>query len=304
MASPSGMSIRGWRSGDELVVDSLLADDAGEIWRTQFHTLHGPDRAHPFRRTLVAEDDDMLGVVTVAASPIHTTGAACAIEIHPHHRRRGIGSALLDAVRSSLPGHFPLRAKVSPRDTQTMAFLRAAGAREYQRALGEEVDLGPAALAWARATLAPSRVTLLPLTAFKDHEVLAAFVELYAWIHASWNPVGSGDALHAALANEMEALDRELSVAAVDADGIVALVLVFPEGNGVLEVVAETVRGEQPNGKSIVAAAIARLCEVAVQAGWTTLAFDGHPTDPHLAHVLATMPVARTSPLLLMEILG
>lgn len=66
--------------------------------------------------------------------------------------------------------------------------------------------------------------------------------------------------------------------------------------------VAETTQDGQSGGEVILAAMLARLCMAARHDGWRSLVFDGHPTDTHLAPVLASMPVARSSPLLLMHI--
>jgi len=109
------VDIRPWRAGEELVVDTVLGPEADELWVSQFHRLHGADQVWPeLRRTLVAiaGGGAMIGCASVAVNVLHSGRLPCAVEVAPHARRRGVGSALLSAIDAARPGAEPLSTKI------------------------------------------------------------------------------------------------------------------------------------------------------------------------------------------------
>ncbi len=128
------------------------------------------------------------------------------------------------------------------------------------------------------------------------------FTQQYIWVHQDWSPVGSGSALLEVAAEEMAAVDPEISTVGWSGDRCAAVVWVFRVDDVALEVVAETVRRNESGGIAGLRAAVARTLGVAASAGISRLEFDGHLTDPHLAPILRQLPVSETNPLDLVEI--
>lgn len=293
------VTIRPYLPADQLALTALLDPDAGEIWERQFFPLHGATGT----QTLVAQQaGKVVGAVSVGQNPLHPTGIACAVDVHPAYRRQGIGTALLQAMRQASGDSRPFRTKVQTPAAEQ--FVLAQGGRVYQVSPGHVMSpVDEANQTWARAVPLPDGVTLVSAAEVDPSAILAAFVDLYVWQHAAWNPVGSREVLTAALAEELAAIDRSLTLVARREGRIVALALAFPADVGGLDVVAETTSEDLAHGREVLAAMIARLVLRAAEAGWDRLVFDGHLTDPHLEPVLVSVPQLQSGPpLLLMEI--
>ena len=95
-------------------------------WVRSIHgRSHGPavDRPQFFSRTLVAEaDGDVVGVGTITHGQRHLRRSLLAIEVAPANRRRGIGTMLLEELRSFTQR--PLCARGRFVDEAAIAFLR------------------------------------------------------------------------------------------------------------------------------------------------------------------------------------
>lgn len=291
------LTIRPWRAGD--AVDALLDADADPLWVAQGHALHGPDvdgvgpGGVRRRRTLVAHlGTDLVGAATVATNAIHAGRLSCAVEVAAPHRRRGIGRALLAAVR---PQPLPLAGKVRP-GSAAHAFVAAAGGSAYQHCPGVQADAqDPALRRWCAAAPAGQ---LGPLAG----ALAEAWVEQYLWVHEDWSPVSSTAALRDLADGPVGEIDPELSTGAWVDGRLAATVWAFSDGADGLVVVAETQRRDEPGGTRLLTAALARSLTRAAAAGRRTVEFDGHDTDPHLAPLLATLPRTGANPLLLVEL--
>ena len=269
---PCTVIIRWFTPADRAHLESLLAPDVNNLWFRQFFSLHGAASA----RTLIAERaGEVVGAASVLHSDIHPRGSACAIDVHSAHRCQGIGTTLLQAIRTELPDAFPLRTKVGNEAAEH--FVRKHGGQVYQVSNGEMISLGnPANLAWAMPP--PPGVTVEPAVGIEVEVLLNAFVELYFWQHADWNPVGSLPALRAVLAAELDEMDWSASVVAWQDGRIVALALAFPAEDGALEVVAETTVRNQLGGHEMLAATIAFLVQHA--SALASIALSSMATPP------------------------
>jgi GNAT superfamily N-acetyltransferase len=304
MMSSETVSLRPWSSHDEAHLDELLGPDPDPLWRDQFHGLHGPDRdGADWRRTRVAADHRgrMIGCASIVRNPLHPTRLPCAVEVTPTWRRRGIGTALLSAVKGlrSNASH-ALSTKARASDTTAMAFLTALGGIVYQSCPAAVIEADdPSVQRWADAHSATDCTDLSHLS---SEQRRAAFITQYLWTHRSWSPVGDRAALAEAATDDMADLDPALS-AAVWRDGQPAAVVFAFRSSTDVEVVAETLDEAEPDGEHLLAQALAfTLRAVRRQAHTTRVAVDGHVTDPHLQPVLRTIPTVTTNLLHLVEI--
>lgn len=297
------MRLRQWHQDDVSQVDSLLQPSADPLWVKQFHALHGPDRdGSGWSRTMVAVDTDgrMVGCATVAESLLHGSRLPCAIDVAPHARRRGIGTRLLKEMRAlRLDDSRPLSTKVRQRDSVAMAFVSAVGGRMYQRSPGIVVN--------PRATGIQQWVQSRPVYGCRNleetpiPELAQAFAALYEWIHRPWSPVTSEEVLSQTAAMEASDIDRAGSAGFWRDGQLLAVAFAFDSTEGV-EVVAETIRPDEPGGIDAVADAVAMVIGSAERRDRGFVAFDSHLSDPHLQPVLAALPHVRTHPLDLIEI--
>ena len=301
----TGITIRRWRQDDARRVRDLLDTDTDTLWIEQFHALHGPDQDGPdWRRTLVAVDsyNRLLGCASIAVNTLHSSRFPCAIDVHPRFRRRGLGAALLDAIKLARPDDLPLSTKVRTANTAAMGFLTKAGAATYARCLNVVIDPNdPAVMRWAsRRHKAGSHSMNLQ---DKDPESLSkVFERQYMWIHQRWSPVGDLDLLTEVAAAEINAIDANASSGVWHDGEIVAVAFAFPVPNEpVLEIVAETTTEHQPWGTEFLAEAVAATLRVTRRRN-CLLRFDGHMSDPHLHPVLSALPWLRRDPLDLVEI--
>lgn len=290
-------------------LDTLLDADADSLWVAQGHRLHGADRAGDlWRRTLLAVGDDgIVGAGTVVSSRIHPGRRPASIEVRPDCRRRGIGSQLLAALRTITPDGRPLAGKVRP-NSPAAAFVEAHAGLIYQHCGGAIVDpREPAVAAWCAqesSVLEQSSPGLGvgPLTGLDQQRWATVFTQQYIWVHQKWSPVGSRTALLEVAAEELAAVDPEISTVGWIGDRPAAVVWVFRADDVALEVVAETVQRNEANGILMLGAAVARTLSAASRAGIGELEFDGHHSDPQLAPILQQLPISRANPLNLVEI--
>lgn len=304
---PSGMtsavSLRPFAIEDESALACLIDDDSDPLWVAQGHRLHGPARdGERWRRTLLADSDGRLvGAGTIARNRIHPGRYNLAIEVAAPYRRRGIGGVLLAALRELRPEPLPLATKLRESDPAAMAFLRTGGGRVYQRCPAVRPIPASAEITdWCRHQLAPTGTELVSPAGVSQMKLAEFFGHQYLWMHEQWSPADPGPLRE--LAQDMVAeADPGLSVLAVHAGGVAAIAWAFPEGDGSVTIVCETLRRDTPEGVPVVAAALARCLQKLAAAGISRVELDGHVTDPHLAPVVDTLPAQPSDPLLLVE---
>jgi GNAT superfamily N-acetyltransferase len=297
------MKLRPWTESDAAPVAGLLTPDSDPLWAAQGHLLHGPARdGERWRRTLVAhEANRVVGAGTVAANPVHGGRYSCAIEVAHDQRRRGIARTLLTALRELRPEPLPLAGKIREADPVAWPFGQAMGARVYQRCRCPRLDLTSSELAtWRRETPATD-AELSSMSRLSREQAAALFEEQYRWVHQEWSPVTSPQWLRQISAATVAEADLEASSCAWRDGRVVAAVFAFAEPDGSVSLVAETQRRTEAGG-GLLSAALARSLTALTERGFRIVEFDGHDDDPHLAPLVARLPVASTSPLLLVEL--
>ncbi|MGN6483928.1 MAG: GNAT family N-acetyltransferase, partial [Thermomicrobiales bacterium] len=233
--------IRAFREPDSAALASLVGPHTDPLWHDQFHTLHGPDSNEPWSRTLTAADTEtgqIIGVATLSARTLHPARSACAIDVHPDHRRKGTGAALLQTLRSQFPNRFPAMTKVVASNTAAVSFLASSHATIYQVvpaftiALSRTSPNPPFSL--------PPGIAITGLDKMPTEVLEDAFVSMYAWTYERWNPVSSHSDLRQAARHEVAEVARSLSSGAWKDGEPLAIAFVFPDGDGNAEIAAET----------------------------------------------------------------
>lgn len=135
MYLPAGVTLRPWAEGDDLRLLEVWGDPA-DVQQHQDRAMLAPDADAPWRRTLVAEDDGVpVGAGTVFAQSLHPRRLWLYLEVAPTARRRGIGSALLGALRAAVE-----QAHAAGRVTTTQLKTRFAVASRVPVVTGHEAD--------------------------------------------------------------------------------------------------------------------------------------------------------------------
>ncbi|APU14596.1 MULTISPECIES: GNAT family N-acetyltransferase [Actinoalloteichus] len=175
------MWIRPWAVEDAVEVAAITASGEHDVLWAQGRALIGPPRGgEHWRRTLVAEVDGMVAGVGALLSPrFHPRRLWAYVEVPAPFRRRGIGAALVTALRdlAAADGR-PLRAKVRP-GTPSAAFASVLGLRrvliegEIRRLRADRL---PRPAGWGRAA------------ALDDPQVAEAYRSFYRAVHPTDPP--------------------------------------------------------------------------------------------------------------------
>ena len=125
------VSIRPWRDGDDRALAQVLPDPGSPAQLAARALLREPGES-PITRTVVAVVDSVVvGAAALAASPAHPGRAWVHVEVAPEERRRGVGSALLEAAAAEAPGTalegLGLRTRIVADDPEAGAFAHARG---------------------------------------------------------------------------------------------------------------------------------------------------------------------------------
>ena len=133
-------------------------------------------------------------------------------------------------------------------------------------------------------------------------QVADLFDEQYRWVHERWSPVTSAEWLARIASETVAEADLAASTCEWQAGRVAAAVFAFVEPDGSVTLVAETQRRMMDGGTTVWAAALARSLLALTDRGYRTVELDGHDDDPHLAPIVADLPVATVDPLLLVEL--
>ena len=178
-----GVHIGPWRKDDAVALDKVLGET--DALTSQFRPQQGPPTTDPIRISIVArEGSGPVGVATVCESRWHPRRLWVSVEVASRHRRRRIGSALLEALRAASGGR-PLRGKVFA-DGPAAGFAAAHGFQVIQRS--RTVRLDP--------SLPPTPQMAVDFDA-EAQAVAAALLDVYLRTH-EWDPPGDvsvGDVL-------------------------------------------------------------------------------------------------------------
>jgi GNAT superfamily N-acetyltransferase len=211
-----------WQPGHRATLDETL--EAGDELTRQIRDRHGADVAGPhWRRTIVAETDGRpVAVATVFASRWHPERLWVGVEVAPAHRRRGVGTALLQAAKdASRHAGRPLRGKVFAGSPGAL-FAEAHGFRVLQRS--RTFSLGP-------PLRVASELGFLVETAATPDAVASAFLEFYARTH-TWDPPGE---IGAADVRQSHVDDAVATLLVREADAsVVAVGCLYDEAEGLV----------------------------------------------------------------------
>ncbi|NNG35690.1 GNAT family N-acetyltransferase [Nakamurella aerolata] len=304
------VTIRPAEPADRHQLNAMLDSDPDPLWLAQGHRFHrfpgttDPDPPAGSITMAAVEDGTVIGLGTARTNAVHPGRINTAIEVRPERRREGIGSALLrcllDARHRLRAPRLPLSGKVRT-GSGAAGFAAANGARVYQHCPAPVGDPRSAAMAcWFADRDDADAGAVSSLDELPDRLVAQYFRELYLWVHEDWSPadVAALAAISDAAAAEC---DRRLS-SLVRVGGRAAAVVFAFRTDTDLELVCETLRRDQPDGRRLLARGVARTLQVAAASGVTRVEFDGHTSDPHLAALLADIPLPERHPLDLVEI--
>lgn len=235
---------------------------------------------------LLAEDGDrLLGAALAVPNRVHPLRDVLQIEVLPDHRRRGVGTGLIQALRDRGHGPFGAQAELG---SGMQAFLGSLGAVRYQLCTPQTVDTGRADVrAWCvehdGGDTVPGRD--VPRAALVDY-----FTEQYRWQHASWAPTVEVEALRGLVGEPFaDDTDLDLSRFVVRDGAVTAGCAVYADhltptsAIGCAEAADPARRGARAEVASCMAAALIAL-------DGRSMEFDGHVTDPHFHPLLATIP--------------
>jgi GNAT superfamily N-acetyltransferase len=257
-----------------------------------------------WRRSVVAVDHDQLvGVGWISLASVTDTYF---VEVHVvhDHRRRGVGTALFEAVCARADQPFPVCARVMSSQPWRRAFAESLGCAVRIQYPGPWIDpTSEPARAWADQQLLPSGYRTGSMAEVEVERVIEAWATYYEWIHRpfgavrperirdQWDPYASG-------------LDPQLSMITTNDSGtLVAFSLVSPDGwQGRTFVVSETVDPEQPDGEALLLATVAASVRALDRRGLRLVELEGHSTDPHSPTLVRSLPPGGGDPMDIVEL--
>jgi ribosomal protein S18 acetylase RimI-like enzyme len=303
MTAARSCDVRAFVESDVAMLATLVDADTDPLYAAQSHGLHGVAADGPdWSRTLIAEvDGRLVGAVTAARNQIHPGRYIVAVEVATEYRRSGIARSLLHEIGELRPERVPFAAKLRPSDPAAMALLRSLGGRIYQRCPGLRPDPASADIArWCRAQRPPDGVDLMALADLSDAQRAELWVQQYLWVHEEWSPAAAEPLRELAPEIAAEA-DPHASVVIMSEGVPDSITWAFPEADGSVTIVSETIRRDTPDGMAKVAAGLAHCLQHLATTSTAAVELDGHLSDPHLSEVVESLPAVPANPLLLVE---
>jgi GNAT superfamily N-acetyltransferase len=239
------------------------------------------------RATAALEGDEVVGLAGVTESRLHPSHLRLAVEVHPQHRRRGVGSTLVRSLRADgRPGVL----RVFTDDQAATRFARALGSTVLQTLPPEKVRCtSPAVRAWAEehrgATSSGSEVG--------RERVRQAWLQVYTWVHAGWTPVRS-----AATADEvfddafLDGLDLAASRFTIRDGSVSAGAFVLREtyDDAVVVVTEPTTADDTAANHQDTAVCLAAVLADQADREPGSVMVDCHVSDPHTYPLLQSIP--------------
>ncbi|TFI01238.1 GNAT family N-acetyltransferase [Micrococcus lylae] len=219
--APEGLTLRAWEDGDDLRLLEVFGDPV-DVQQHQDRAMLAASSDTPWRRCIVAEVDSVpVGAAVVYASSLHPQRLWLYVETAASERGRGIGSALLDALRRIVTAAHAAgevtttalksRYGLAPEDTRTVAegeelpeldleshaeraaqaeatggFLAARGFTRIQRSRRVAVAARSVALPTLRTDQTPEGVSLEE-SSTGSVELTRAVAAFYNGVH-EWDP--------------------------------------------------------------------------------------------------------------------
>lgn len=284
----------------------LRRQRAGDVAPTELPSLAPDSDEHSWSRTVVAElDGEIIGVATTRLSPV-TLSYFCEVHVASAHRRAGVGTELYRFACSLLEHQHPVLTRAMASQPVRRQFAEAIGCTVLVHHPEPWAD--PQADAWTewiRRHPVPQGYTAITLAEADPAVAERAWAQSYEWLHALFGPV-KADRLPESWQRYRAGQDEDASrllVRAEDHHDPVALSLVTSgtwQGRRML--VSQTVREDQPDGATLVAAAVASTLHHLGGTGVRLVELEGPDADPHLASLHADLPPHQADPMDLLRL--
>lgn len=302
------MTIRPFQPSDAPAVATLAAETwPRDVFMRAGHDQHGERcDAEPFRRCLVAVDEtgEIIGVVSAIRPPAHPLRLELVGTIAAEHRREGIASALLDAIRRECPGEI-LRPRIRPDDFAARLFLATRGFTPLMRNRILAVDpTDPAVVAWCDSVPVPADYDL-ETDGLDSARVLDLCHAIYARGH-QWNQPAefSEEFRRDAFFGGTDRLPEPLIVATVDGQPVGIAYGQCEDGNdGEMFLMPSGVLGDDRPGAVEATAAMIAYCLTWARSRTRTVIFEVDDAEEHVAAVVAALPSRLIEELLHFELL-
>ena len=224
----------------------------------------------------------------------------CDVQVDHHRRREGIGSALWAALDRAVPPREALISRVLHADTAAVGFVGAIGHDLVELCPAPQAHpTAPAWATWCAAQPIPDGAVAVGPDAVPEADLEEAWVDYYVWAHRMIGPLRPRAVVAEASAGLGGDLDHGVSTLLLRGGRVVALSLVFdrPAWDGIVRVLAETPRVDEPDGTHLVAGALARTLTLLGDRGVRVVELEGRTVDPHLPAVVATFPAHDSNPM-------
>jgi hypothetical protein len=244
--------------------------------------------------------DSMVGHATARPAQLFEHEQFCDVQVEPDRRREGIGSALWAALDRAVPTTEALVCRVLHADADAVGFAGSIGHDLVELCPGPQVDPTTTALSdWCAAQRVPDGSVAVGPDGVPEADLEEAWVDYYVWAHETVGPLRPRADIAAASAGLGDALDHGVSTLVLRGGRVVAIALVWsePPWDGIVRVLAETPRVDEPDGQHLVAAALARTLTLLAERGVRQVELEGRTFDPHLPAVVATFPPHDSNPM-------
>lgn len=242
----------------------------------------------------------MVGHATARPVQLFEHEHFCDVQVEHGRRREGIGSALWTALERAVPPSEALICRVLHAAADAVGFASSIGHDLVEVCPAPQADpTSPAWSEWCAAQRVPDGSVAVGPDGVPEADLEEAWVDYYVWAHEMIGPLRPRAVVAAASAGLGDSLDHGVSTLVLRGGRVVALALVWrePPWDGVVRVLAETPRIDEPDGEHLVAAALARTLTLLGERGVRPVELEGRTIDPHLPAVAATFPPHDSNPM-------
>ena len=151
---------------------------------------------------------------------------------------------------------------------------------------------------WCDLQHCPDGISVVPVGAVSVSSLVDAWTTQYEWVHLTWAPIISREAVSASFEEQMvPTIGATPSMVALHDERIVALGFVSGQGwDGRTFVGAETVLADEWRGDQLVASVTAAMLRELARQHYALVEFEGHDSDPHI-DIIKSIPTLRYDPL-------
>jgi hypothetical protein len=182
---------------------------------------------------------------------------------------------------------------------ERLAFATALGFQVLMTCPSPQVEPAAAAVRdWCALQHCPDGISVVPVGAVSVASLVDAWTTYYEWVHQSWAPITSREAVSASFEEQMlPTIGTTPSMVALHDQRIVTLGSVSgPAWDGRIFIIAETVLADEPRGDQLVASVTAAILGELARQHFALVEFEGHDSDPHI-DIIKSIPALRHDPL-------